>query len=165
LPEYLAGTPRLNSGQSRHLAAWFHGHEVLVVLIILGIMAAFLILLAIPVLYDVFFNAFSSGMDRAARGTFVLGFGILIVGLASGIRIIDIIGGGVMAAVVVGIIVENYLTPAPQASPSADLVQLGQRGLQVRVPALGDHLPEQGFTGNGELAQARYQGREARLDD
>jgi hypothetical protein len=111
LPRYLAGTPRLNNDQYRHLAAWLHDHELVVVLVLLAIMAAFLIVLAIPVVYDVAFNAFSSGMDRAAKGTFLLGFGVLIVGLASGIRIIDIIGGAVMAAVVVGIIVENYLAP------------------------------------------------------
>jgi hypothetical protein len=108
--QYLAGTPRLSNDQYRHLAAWLHRHELVVVLVILAIMAVFLILLAIPVLYDAVFNAFSSGMDRAAKGTFLFGFGVLIVGLASGIRIIDIIGGAVMAAVIVGIIVENYLT-------------------------------------------------------
>jgi hypothetical protein len=112
LLRYLAGTPRLNNDQYRHLAAWLHGHELVVVLVFLAIMAAFLIVLAIPVLYDLVFNAFSSGMDRAAKGVFVFGFGVLIVGLASGIRVIDIIGGAVMAAVVVGIIVENYLTPS-----------------------------------------------------
>jgi hypothetical protein len=111
LPGYVAGASRLSNGRSGRLGTWLSHHELLAALIVLAVLAAFLIVLAIPVLYDVTFDAFSSGMDRAAKGVFLFGFGILIVGLASGIRIIDIIGGAVMAAVVVGIIVENYLKP------------------------------------------------------
>lgn len=117
MPGYLAGTPGITSRQSRHLAAWLSGHELIIALVIAGIMVAFIILLALPVLSSMAFDSFSSGFNRAARGTFLFGFGILIVGLASGVRIIDILGGAVMAAVIVGIIVENYL-----ARPSRSLL-------------------------------------------
>jgi hypothetical protein len=90
-----------------HAAGLITARNVIIVLII---MVAFVLLLAIPVLYSYGFDAFSGGVRKASKGTFLAGLAVLIVGLISGVRIIDYAGGGVMAAVIIGIIIDQYLT-------------------------------------------------------
>jgi hypothetical protein len=113
LPGYLAGAPGITSRHSLHIAAWLSHHVVLVALIVLGVFAVFILLLVLPVLSSASYYAFSGGFRKSALGTFAAGFGVLIIGLATGVRIIEIAGGGVMAAVVVGIIVDQYLARQP----------------------------------------------------
>jgi hypothetical protein len=106
LPGYLAGASSITGHVSRHAAARITGREILVALIVVVI---YILLLVIPVLYGAGFDSFSRGMSKAARPAFLFGLGVLVVGLVSGVRILDIAGGAIMAAVVVGVIVENYL--------------------------------------------------------
>jgi hypothetical protein len=106
LPGYLAGTPGVTGHHSAHAAAFSTGRIVLIALIVI---VAIVLLLAIPVWWGSGFDSFSRGMSKAARPTFVAGFGVLIIGLATGVRIIEIFGGGLMAAVVLGVIAQNYL--------------------------------------------------------
>jgi hypothetical protein len=41
----------------------------------------------------------------------------------------------------------------------------GQRGLQVRIRALGNDLSEQRITRNGQLAEVRHEGSQPGPDD
>lgn len=120
MPGYLAGAPGIIGPHTRHAATLPIGRIILIGLIVI---VAIVLLLAIPVWWGAGFDSFTRGMSKAARPTFVFGFGVLIVGLASGVRIIDIAGGAVMAAVVLGVIVENYLIrdPRPGAASSAGM--------------------------------------------
>ena len=115
MPGYLASTPGIAANSSRHAAIHITGREILVGLIVVVVAAA---LVVGPVLWGAAFDSFSSGMGKAAWPTLLTGFGVVIVGLASGVRIITIAGGALMAAVVVGVIAEKYLIfglrPAPR---------------------------------------------------
>jgi hypothetical protein len=106
LPGYLAGTPGVTGPHSVHAV---HVSAGLIILIALIVIVAIVLLLAIPVWWGSGFDSFSRGMSKARRPTFVAGFGVLIIGLATGIRIIEIFGGALMAAVVLGVIAQNYL--------------------------------------------------------
>jgi hypothetical protein len=139
VPGHLLGAPGLTSRHQLQIGTWFKHHELLIVLIVLGIFAVFILLLLLPVLSSASYYAFSSGFRKSAWGTFLAGLGVLIVGLASGVRIIEIAGGGIMAAVVIGIIVDQYLRRRswsrsslwPASGPSADLTELRHGSLQV----------------------------------
>jgi lysylphosphatidylglycerol synthetase-like protein (DUF2156 family) len=119
LPGYLAGTLSITGHQSRHAAARVTGREILIALIVI---AAIVVLLVAPVLWGALFDGFTKGLDKAARPTFLVGLGVLVVGLLSGVQIIEIGGGALMAAIVLGVIVENYLT-APMLGPAAAVME------------------------------------------
>jgi hypothetical protein len=106
LPGYLAGALSITGHVSRHVAARVTGREILIALIVVVI---YVLLLVVPVLWGAGFDSFSRQVDKAARPTFLFGFGVLVVGLVSGLRILDIAGGAIMFAVVLGVIIENYL--------------------------------------------------------
>jgi len=112
VPGVLLGAS-VTSRHSLQIGTWLRHHELLVALVVLGVFALFILLLLIPVLSSASYYAFSSGFRKSALGTFAAGFGVLIVGLASGVRIIEIAGGAVMGAVVVGLIVDQYLLREP----------------------------------------------------
>jgi len=109
LPGYLADPPGVTG---LHPAHTVHVSAGLIVLIALIVIVAIVLLLAIPVWWGSGFDSFSKGMSKARRPVFMAGFGVLIVGLATGVRIIEIFGGALMAAVVLGVIAQNYLTRA-----------------------------------------------------
>ena len=113
MPGYLAGPPSITGLHSSHSATFSTGRIILIALIVI---VAIVLLLAIPVWWGSGFDSFSRGMSKARRPTFVAGFGVLIVGLATGIPIIEIFGGGLMAAVVLGVIAQNYLIRRHPAS-------------------------------------------------
>jgi hypothetical protein len=106
LPGYLTSSPRITGLGSRHVATHITGREIVIALIIIVFAAG---LVVVPVLWGAAFDSFSSGMSKAAWPSFLTGFGILIVGLATGVRIIVIAGIAFMVAVVVGVIAEKYL--------------------------------------------------------
>jgi hypothetical protein len=106
LPGYLAGTLSIPAHQSRH--AWFSLREFVVVLIVIVVIV---VLLAGPVVAGALYEVLSRGAERAMPGTFFTGLGVLFVGIIVGVRLIDYIGLGLIAAVVVGFIIDNYLGP------------------------------------------------------
>jgi hypothetical protein len=107
LTGYLAGALSVSGYLGRH-TAWFSVRQVVVALIFIAVLVA---LVAGPLLLDVIGNFFSNGVKKAAPGGFVLGLVVLLIGLASGVRFIIIAGAAVVGAVVLGVIIDNYLTP------------------------------------------------------
>lgn len=115
MPGYLAGPLSIPAGQSRH--AWFSLRELIVVLIIVAVIV---VLLGGPVVAGALYEALSKAGERAAPGTFFLGLGVLFVGIIVGVRIIDFIGLGLIGAVVIGVIIDNYLSAlAPRPGHAA----------------------------------------------
>jgi hypothetical protein len=116
LPRYIAGASSITGHLSRHPAFRLTGREIIVVLIVV---VACVLILVMPVFWGAGYDTFSRQMDRAAKPVFLVGFGVLVVGLVSGVRILDIAGGAVMGAVVLGKIAEHYLTPGQRHLPMA----------------------------------------------
>ena len=87
------------------LAAAITGRQVIVVLIAAVI---FLALLMAPIAGENLFGAFSAGASKVAPTVFFLGLGFLVAGLVLRIGLLDIAGGGLIGAVVLGAIVINY---------------------------------------------------------
>lgn len=104
---YLAGALSVSGYLGRH-AAWFSVRQVVVALIFIAVLVA---LVAGPLLLDVLGNLFSKGVEKATPGGFVLGLVVLLIGLASGVRVIIITGAALLGAVVLGYIIDKYLTP------------------------------------------------------
>jgi hypothetical protein len=113
LPLPLAGPVR-DSGQlaARLGAELFSGRFVIVVLAC-GLL--FICVLAAPVLTDVFLSFASAQGAKIAKGTFVTGLCLLLIGLAIHVELVDIVGGALMGAVILGVILENYLAADPAA--------------------------------------------------
>jgi hypothetical protein len=130
LAGYLAGALRVPGYLGRH-AAWFSVRQVVVALIFI---AVFVALLAAPLLWEALCNLFSKGVEKAAPGGFVLGLVILLTGLASGVKVLDIAGGAVLGAVVLGVIIDNYLGRLPEPPD-----QHGARPERRAAEDLGQH--------------------------
>ena len=115
---YLAGTlsvPGYLSGYLGRHAAWFSVRQVVVALIFI---AVFVALLVGPLLLEGLGNFFSKGVEKATPGGLLLGVVVLIIGLVSGVRFITIAGAAVLGAVVLGVIIDNYLTPVARPGES-----------------------------------------------
>lgn len=123
---YLAGTLSVTGYLGRH-AAWFSVRQVVVALIFIAVLLA---LLVGPLLLEPLGNLFSKGVKKAAPGGFVLGLVVLLIGLASGVRFITIAGAAVAGAVVLGFIIDNYLTPG-----GGHRRQQAGRGIELRAIA------------------------------
>jgi len=141
LTGYLAGTLSVTGYLGRH-AAWFSVRQVVVALIFIAVLLA---LLVGPLLLEPLGNLFSKGVKKAAPGGFVLGLVVLLVGLASGVRFITIAGAAVAGAVVLGFIIDNYLTPvvgtaaSRRAAPSSAVRWRGRRaGVRRHGATLAD---------------------------
>ena len=109
---YLAGTlsvPGYLSGYLGRHAAWFSVRQVVVALIFIAVLVA---LLVGPLLLEGLGNFFSKGVEKATPGGLLVGLVVLIIGLMSGVRFITIAGAAVLGAVVLGVIIDNYLTKA-----------------------------------------------------
>ena len=102
----LAGTMRFLREPSNHVAAAFlSGHLIVLLLIIGGI---FIGLLALPVIGDFISGSIEGPATRWSPLTFAIGLGLLIIGLVAGVPVLDILGGGLMGAVVLGAIMVHY---------------------------------------------------------
>jgi hypothetical protein len=106
LTGYLARALSVSGYLGRH-AAWFSVRQVVVALIFIAVLVA---LVAGPLLLDVVGKFFSKGVEKATPGGFVLGLVVLLTGLASGVRVIIIVGASLLGAVVLGVIIDKYLT-------------------------------------------------------
>jgi hypothetical protein len=71
--------------------------------------AVFIALLAGPILLEFLWDLFSKTVEKTAKGGFLLGLGILLVGLLARTRILEIAGAVVVGAVLLAVIADNYL--------------------------------------------------------
>lgn len=117
LAAYLAG-PRGQLGQhAKGLAAVLGSGRFLLILLAAG--AIFLCVLATPVLTDRFLGYAAAQGAKVALPTFGIGLVILLVGLAIGVEVVDFVGAGLMGIVILGVILDNYLSAsAPAAGTS-----------------------------------------------
>lgn len=106
MPVDLAGTPGVAGQLAGHFGAALLSGRAVVVVLIAG--AIFVIILAVPVLSDVFLSFASAQGAKVAKQTFIAGACILLFGLAIHVEVIDFVGGGLMGAVILGIILDNY---------------------------------------------------------
>jgi hypothetical protein len=106
LPRYLAGPVRAPGQLAGHFGEALLSGRAVILLVIAG--AILVCLLAVPVLTDIFLGFASVQGAKIAKATFLTGLGILLFGLVIGVEIVDIIGGGLMGAVILGIILDNY---------------------------------------------------------
>jgi hypothetical protein len=86
-----------------------------VVIAVLFVVAV-IVLLTIPVIWGVVAEATSGAAEKAAPATFFVGLGVLCTGLVAGFELLAIVGGSLVGLVVVGFIIDNYLTPACRAA-------------------------------------------------
>lgn len=101
-----AGTMRLLSHSSRHAAEAFISGHLILLLLLFG--AIFLGLLAAPVLGDALFGSVREPMSRSGPTVFVIGLGVLILGVVAGTPVLDIIGVVLMVAVLIGVLMVHY---------------------------------------------------------
>jgi hypothetical protein len=73
--------------------------------------AVFIALLAGPILLEFLWDLFSKTVEKTAKGGFLLGLGILLVGLLARTRVLEIAGAVVVGAVLLAVIADNYLIP------------------------------------------------------
>ena len=106
MPGQLAGTLSIPADQARHAASWFSLRNFVVILIIVAVI---IILLAGPVAAGALYEVLSRGAERAMAGTFFTGLGVLFIGIIAGVEIIIFIGLGLVGAVILGWIIDNYL--------------------------------------------------------
>ena len=99
-------------GHQPHAAAWPVLREILVVLMVIVVVIA---LLVIPILAGAIFDSASKGAEKAAPAAFCVGLGVLLIGLVFRAPVLDIAGGGLMGAVLLGTILSYYL-PAARAA-------------------------------------------------
>jgi hypothetical protein len=77
--------------------------------VVIGIgVVVLLILLAIPVLFDSLMEVAGKQARRSAKRTLFLGVIILLAGLAFQVRLLELVGGGLMGVVVLAAILDNY---------------------------------------------------------
>jgi hypothetical protein len=113
LPPYIAGPvgpPGLLAG---HLGSTLLSGRFVIVILACGLLL--ICVLAVPVLTDVFLSFASAQGAKIARGTFLLGLCILLLGLVIQVELVEIVGGALMGVVILGVILENYLAADPAA--------------------------------------------------
>lgn len=81
--------------------------------------AVFIALLAGPILLEFLFDLFSKTVEKTAKGGFLLGLGILLIGVLSRTRVLEIAGAVVVGAVLLAVIADNYLIPPRPAITAA----------------------------------------------
>jgi hypothetical protein len=112
---FLAATIGNASGQqSRHIVI-----PARVVLYAVLFIIFVIVLLVIPVIWGAVSEAASSAAEKAAPATFFVGLGVLFIGFVAGFEILDIVGASLAGLVVLGVIVDNYLTAVPRLSSPA----------------------------------------------
>jgi hypothetical protein len=115
LPAFLVGPLSIPARPSGHAAHWFSLREFVVVLIVVALI---IILLAGPVAAGALREVASEAGKRAVPGTFFTGLGVFFIGIIVGVRIIDFIGLGLIGAVVLGVILDNYLGEIRRGRPA-----------------------------------------------
>jgi hypothetical protein len=117
LAVYLAGTAGHLGQHAKGLGAALGSARF--VLILIGAGVIFVCVLAVPVLSDRFLGFAAAQGAKIAVKTFLVGAVVLLVGLALHVVIIDLIGGGLMGLVILGVILDNYLSVLAPAGPTS----------------------------------------------
>jgi hypothetical protein len=86
-------------------AALFSGRQIALALLVIAVVS---VVLWIPVLYDQVMDFLSRNASRYMPVTFAAGLGLLLIGLVTGVRILDIVGASMIGALALGFLVENY---------------------------------------------------------
>ncbi len=81
------------------------GRLAMLVLVVLGAVLFFLIG---PVIYQSLMGAFTAQAAKVAPRAFLIGLGVLVTGLLTGVEVIAIAGGGLMGLVLLGALLEHY---------------------------------------------------------
>jgi hypothetical protein len=81
------------------------GRLAMLVLVVLGAALFFLIG---PVIYQSLMGAFTAQAAKVAPRVFLIGLGVLVTGLLTGVEVIAIAGGGLMGLVLLGALLEHY---------------------------------------------------------
>ncbi len=107
---FLAGL----TGQAKGLAAALGSARLLLIVIAAGVI--FVCVLAVPVLSDRFLGYAAAQGKKVALPTLGIGLLILLIGLAIGVEVVDFIGAGLMGIVILGVILDNYLSAVAPAA-------------------------------------------------
>ena len=81
------------------------GRLAKLVLVVLGAVLFFLIG---PVIDQSLMGAFTAQAAKVAPRVFLIGLGVLVTGLLTGVEVIAIAGGGLMGLVLLGALLEHY---------------------------------------------------------
>jgi hypothetical protein len=87
------------------VAAAFSRVLVVAIFVCVGL---FIVLLACSVLGEVLSGFYNTAKEKTAWPTFLIGLGVLLTGIVTAIRILDIVGACLMGVVLLGVILENY---------------------------------------------------------
>ena len=79
----------------------------LIVVILLGLGAVLFFLIG-PVIGQSLMGAFTARAAKIAPRAFLVGLGVLVTGLVTGIGVIAVAGGALMGAVLLGALLEHY---------------------------------------------------------
>lgn len=100
--------------QARHAPAWFSLRTFVIILIVVAVI---IILLAGPVVAGALYEVLSRGAERAMAGTFFTGLGVLFVGIIASVELITFIGLGLIGAVILAWVIDNYLSRSLAPGP------------------------------------------------
>ncbi len=121
---YLAGPAGDLGKHAKGLAAALGSARLVLILIAAGVI--FVCVLAAPVLSDIFLGYAAAQGAKVAPAMFGVGLLILLVGLAIGVEVVDFVGAGLMGVVILGVILDNYLS-GPSAEAGTCLPVTGCR--------------------------------------
>jgi hypothetical protein len=108
LAVYLAGSAEHLGQHAKGLAAALGSARLVLILIAAGVI--FVCVLAAPVLNDRFLGFAAAQGAKIALPTLGIGLLILLIGLAIGVEVVDFVGAGLMGIVILGVILDNYLS-------------------------------------------------------
>jgi hypothetical protein len=101
--------PRIMPDLGQHIrriaAALFSGRQIVIGLIVLVVLV---ILLVGPVIGENLMNSATAGAARVAPAVFLIGLGILVLGLVAQLGVLEVAGGCLMGAVLLGAILRDY---------------------------------------------------------
>jgi hypothetical protein len=106
MPGHLSGPPGILGQHARSPMAFSIPSDQLIGIGI--IVTVVVVLLSIPVMSDISTAYMSKKIRRVALRTILIGGAILLLGIALGAEILDILGGCLIGAIVLAAILDNY---------------------------------------------------------
>lgn len=85
--------------------AMIHGRQIVIMLIVAAVL---FVILWIPVLGDRFYDSVSASAPKVALPVFLIGLGLLGIGFAGHLTVLQIAGGAMAGTVVLAVILDNY---------------------------------------------------------
>lgn len=106
MPGHIAGAARILGHHARHvLATYLSGRNILIAVIVLAVL---LIILVIPVIAETLLNSATAVAARVAPRVFLIGLGVLVLGLVARLGILEVAGACLMGGVLLGAILRDY---------------------------------------------------------